>query len=135
MGDNIDRSWIKKDSPVTDPASQQQGDAPKAVAPPKDSVWQVDALPPGFRKITEIRRIMHRRAEPAIQIVFSDGLAGISVFIETTDNDEDDHPGLASQGAIQIYSKVIDDHLVTVVGEVPPQTIIQVGDSIRYAGE
>jgi negative regulator of sigma E activity len=43
---------------------------------------------------------------------------------------------LSSQGIIQIYSRAIDDeHLVTVVGEVPPQTVMQVADSVRYTGE
>ena len=41
---------------------------------------------------------------------------------------------MSSQGAIQVYSKLLDGHLVTVVGEVPPQTVIQVGDSVRFGG-
>jgi len=135
MGGNIDRTWIVQDKPGIVPISRQRDTARMAGMPFKASGWQVDALPAGFRKITEVRRSMHGRAEPAIQMVFSDGLAGISVFIETTDNDEDDHPGLTSQGAIQIYSKVVNDRLVTVVGEVPPQTVMQVADSVRYAGE
>jgi negative regulator of sigma E activity len=36
---------------------------------------------------------------------------------------------------VHIYSKLIGDNLVTVVGEVPPKTVIQVADSVRYAGE
>jgi sigma-E factor negative regulatory protein RseB len=69
-------------------------------------------------------------------MVFSDGLAGISIFIENLSDNADVNPGLSSQGIIQIYSKAIDDeHLVTVVGEVPPQTVMQVADSVRYTGE
>jgi len=141
LGGDIDRTWIVQDTPVRGakpgivPVSKQNVAARKSEAPSSASGWRVDALPPGFRKITEIRRSMHGRGAPAIQMVFSDGLAGISVFIEANDNDEDDHPGLTSQGAIQIYSKVVDDRLVTVVGEVPPQAVMQVADSVRYAGE
>lgn len=135
IGGNIDRTWMVQDKPGLVSISQPHGTVHKIAGPTKDSGWQVDALPPGFRKITEIRRAMHSRTAPAIQMVFSDGLAGISVFIETMDGDEDDHPGLTSQGAIQIYSKVDDDHLVTVVGEVPPQTVMQIADSVRYAGD
>jgi sigma-E factor negative regulatory protein RseB len=98
--------------------------------------WQVDALPPGFKKIMEIRRPMHDRKSPVLHMVFSDGLAGISVFIENKSNDpDDDTPSLTSQGAIQVYRKVVGDHLVTVVGEVPPRTVMQVADSVRYAGD
>lgn len=145
LGGNIDRTWIGQENiaqekagqgkPGIVPISQQQHLARKPAAPSAASGWQVDALPAGFRKITELRRAMHGRAAPAIQMVFSDGLAGISVFIEENDDDDDDHPGLTSQGAIQVYSKVVDGRLVTVVGEVPPQTVMQVADSVRYAGE
>jgi sigma-E factor negative regulatory protein RseB len=145
MGGNIDRSWIAAGTSGDDKqavsAARQKHDsgadhhdaAGKAVPAPA-SGWQADAMPEGFGKIAELRRPMHNRSGSAIQMVFSDGMASISVFIEEDDNDEDDHPGLTSQGAVQIYSKLLDGHLVTVVGEVPPQTVIQVGDSVRFAG-
>lgn len=98
---------------------------------PVVSGWQVDALPAGFKKIAEVRRQLPGRDYPVIQMVFSDGLAGISVFIEKSDNDEDDHPGLSSQGVIQVYSRLTDAHLVTVVGEVPPRAVMQVAESVR----
>lgn len=101
---------------------------------PVVSGWQVEALPPGFRKIAEVRRQLPGKDAPVIQMVFSDGLAGISVFIEKADTDADDHEGLSSQGVIQAYSKVVDDQLVTVIGEVPPRTVMQVADSVRNAG-
>jgi len=135
IGGNIDRTWIVRDKPGMVPIAQQHAAAHKADTPSKASGWLVDAMPAGFRKVTEIHRSMHSREASAIQMVFSDGLAGVSVFIEKMDNDEDDHPGLTSQGAIQIYSRVTDEHLITVVGEVPPQTVMQIADSIRYAGE
>lgn len=142
LGGNLDRSWIDADMKAQEkgnaahPVRQQQKAAHKEHAPAAAvSGWEVDAMPPGFVKIAELRRPMHNRAGSALQMVYSDGLASISVFVEDNDNDEDDQPGLTSQGAIQIYSKLLDGHLITVVGEVPPQTIIQVGDSVRNAGE
>lgn len=143
LGGDVDRSWITPDA--EGPAGNSNLHAavspktPSASAPPAApngaSGWQVDAIPPGFLKIAEVRRAMHARRASAIQMVYSDGLAGISVFIEDDDGDDDDAGGLTSQGAIQVYSKVMDGHLVTVVGEVPPQTVIEVADSVRYAGQ
>ncbi len=135
VGGDIDRSWIVQDAQVraATPVAQKRPQ-PQPVAQPGASGWQVDAMPAGFVKIAEVRRAMHQRAASAIQMVYSDGLAGISVFVEDNDSDEDDHGGLTSQGAIQVYSKVLDGHLVTVVGEVPPQTVIDIADSVRYAG-
>ncbi len=158
IGGNIDRSWIADTAVGAPPekrtmsASLRHANAhgePQAHemphiahhvgvgadASPVSSGWQVDALPSGFRKIAEVSRRIHGKDGPVIQMVFSDGLAGVSVFIEKADDDEDDLTGLLSQGVIQVYSKVIDGRLVTVVGEVPPQTVMQIADSVRYAGE
>ncbi len=137
IGGNIDRSWIVADKPDHALYSHKshQGNLPKIEAPADLSGWQVDALPSGFKKITEVRRPLRGKNAPAIQMVFSDGLASISVFIEAVDNDQDGHTGLSSQGAMQVYSKVAGDYLLTVVGEVPPRTVMQVADSIRHSGE
>ncbi len=139
LGGEVDRSWIDREPQggraKVAVAQAAQTHPAAAVTPSSSSGWQVDAIPPGFFKVAEVRRVMHQRAASAIQLVYSDGLAGISVFIEDNDNDEDDHAGLTSQGAIQVYSRLQDGHLVTVVGEVPPQTVIDVGDSVRYAGQ
>ena len=137
IGGNIDRSWIMADKPdAASPAHKPHHvHSPKMEALINASGWQVDMLPPGFKKITEMRRPLRGKRAPAIQIVFSDGLASISVFIEASDNDQDDHPGLTSQGAIQVYSKMVGDHLLTVVGEVPPRTVMQVADSVHRGAE
>lgn len=140
LGDkDIDRSWIKREQESNNQTkvgtnAQAQKKAARAAA--MFSGWHVDNMPPGFVKIAEVRRAIHNRPVAAIQMVYSDGLAGISVFIEPADEDDDDETagGLTSRGAIQIYSKMIHDHLVTVVGEVPPQTVIDIADSVRYRG-
>ncbi|MCR4298461.1 MAG: MucB/RseB C-terminal domain-containing protein [Gallionella sp.] len=129
IGGNIDRSWIGATAPGDSlPASQEviKGGTPI------NSGWTVDALPQGFKKTMEIQRPMRGRRTPVTQIVFSDGLSAISVFIEPDDGDEDNVSGLSSRGAINLYHKVVAGQLFTVVGEVPARTVIQVLDSIRY---
>lgn len=131
IGGEIERSWTKmKDRP------RRSAESP--VSPPVDkgamsvnSGWVVDALPPGFRKTMEIERSMRAKHAPVTQIVYSDGLSAISIFIEPDDGDEDDTDGLTSRGAVNLYHKVVGQHLFTVVGEVPPRTVMQVLDSIR----
>lgn len=98
------------------------------------SGWRVDALPDGFQKIAEVSRRLPGKDAPVTQMVYSDGLAGISVFIEKSDSDEDDFSGLSGKGLLQIYTKLVNGYLVTVVGEVPPRTVIQVADSVRQSG-
>jgi sigma-E factor negative regulatory protein RseB len=136
LGGNVDRSWIVQNKEVQ-PALKKNEIAPvaKPSEPGKSADWQVDALPAGFKKIAEISRPMRDSKIPVTHLVFSDGLAGISVFIEDVRDRDDLNPGLSSQGSIQIYSRVSGDKLITVVGEVPPRTVIQVAESVRYAGQ
>jgi len=134
IGGKIDRSWVKE----CDSAGADTKDLPPESAKdikPIDSGWVADMLPSGFRKTLEIERKMHGRHAPVTQMVFSDGLSSISIFIEPNDRDEDDEDGLSSRGAVNLYHKVLDKNLITVVGEVPPRTVMQVLDSVRYNGK
>ena len=132
---NIDRKWISREKlSALEPQPQS---APRPTGEPMlpPSGWQVDALPSGFKKIMEMRRLFRDSKEPIIHLVFSDGLAGISVFIEKVNGQTRLNSGLAGQGAVHVYNRIVADSLVTVVGEVPARTVIQVADSVRYAGQ
>jgi sigma-E factor negative regulatory protein RseB len=128
LGNDVDRSWVTGGMP------DNAGPVVSPPAPVAKSGWVVDALPGGFKKTMEILRPMHGKHSPVIQLVFSDGLSAISVFIERADADEDDNEALTSRGAINLYRKVVDNHLYNVVGEVPPKAVMQILDSIRYNG-
>lgn len=130
IGGDIDRSWV-----VSSAALPGFGrNKPVQSKPVVNSGWVVDALPGGFKKTMEIMRPMRGKHAPVSQLVFSDGLSAISVFIEPADADEDDNEGLTSRGAVNLYHKVVDKHLYNVVGEVPPRAVMQVLDSIRFNG-
>jgi sigma-E factor negative regulatory protein RseB len=137
IGGKIDRKWIVPNESEAVRLAQQNNLAPlpKANLATLPSGWQVDAVPSGFKKIVEMRRIMCDKKLPVVHIVYSDGLAGISIFIENISEVTELHTGLSSQGAVHIYGRQVDNHLVTVVGEVPPRSVIEVADSVRYAGE
>jgi sigma-E factor negative regulatory protein RseB len=92
-------------------------------------------LPAGFKRIIEICRPMRDKARPVTHLVFSDGLAGISVFIEDVGGRENLNTGLSSKGVMQIFSRISGDKLIVVVGEVPPHTVMQVAESVRFAGK
>ncbi len=136
IGGKIDQSWIKEcDAAGADAKVKVPSDEAVQDIKPIKSGWVADMLPSGFKKTLEIQRKMHDRHAPVTQIVFSDGLSSISIFIEPNDRDEDDEDGLSSRGAVNLYRKVLDKHLITVVGEVPPRTVMQVLDSVRYNGK
>lgn len=131
IGGGVDREWIKNAPSM---AARGPGDAAPAAGVPVNSGWVVDSLPSGFKKTMEIQRPMRGRHAPVTQLVFSDGLSAISVFIEPNDDDEDDSSGLSTRGAMNLFHKVANGHLVTVVGEVPARTVMQVADSLRHNG-
>ena len=132
IGGNIDRSWIV----AKDLAGHGAG-LPVSPETAKDgaainSGWVVDALPAGFKKIREIHRPMRGKHTLVTQIVFSDGLSAISIFVEPADGVDDDSDELSSIGAMNLYRKVLDKQLITVIGEAPPHVVRQVLDSVRY---
>ena len=63
-------------------------------------------------------------------MIFSDGMAAISVFIEP--NMEQRSEGSLQQGAMTIMTKRQGDYWLTVVGEVPASAIRQVMNSIEF---
>jgi sigma-E factor negative regulatory protein RseB len=134
LANDIDRSWtLPKLVESASAVSVTEPNIPPSELNSHD--WQVGALPIGFKRTMELCRPLRNRAEPVVQLVFSDGLAGISVFVENIANRENINTGLTNRGAIQIFSKVSGDKLITVVGEVPPRTVMQVAESVRYSGQ
>lgn len=94
--------------------------------------WTVGSTPPGFRKTMEMRRTLFNRSTPVTHLVFSDGLAAVSVFIEPLQKDSSMLPGLSQHGAITIFVRNHGDYRVTVLGEAPPATVTQIGNSVAY---
>ena len=64
-----------------------------------------------------------------LHMVYSDGLASVSVFIEKSKANEEHLLGAASMGAVNAYGNSVDGHFVTVVGEVPKKTVQAMAES------
>jgi sigma-E factor negative regulatory protein RseB len=104
------------------------------------SNWNVKWVPPGFKKIREVKRLLSDMPadgssgkavqREVSQIVFSDGLAAISVFIEPGSQSRTE--GSLQQGAMNIVGKRQGDFWLTIVGEIPSAAIRQVANSIEY---
>lgn len=94
--------------------------------------WRIPA-PKGFKVIMQVARSMGRGATVS-QMVLSDGLAAISVFIEPYDSQRGHHPphGAAQRGSITVYGTRIADFWLTAVGEVPVATLEQLAEATEY---
>ena len=96
------------------------------------SGWTIKPELPGFKKVTEMKRTQGGSDEVG-HVVYSDGLAAISVFIEPMASKTSLPPaGLSHQGAINIYSRQVASHLVTVVGEAPAESVRKLAESVEY---
>lgn len=100
--------------------------APSVAALPPASVWSALKLPPGFRMMTRGPQTLPGSAAPVDHLVFSDGLASVSVFVETRSAEG---AGAAAEvrsarvGSSSAFSTVSDGYKITAVGEVPPATV------------
>ena len=137
IGGDIDRKWIVPNKSPNQLVDQNiSGNAASADhAIQKASGWLVYALPAGFKKTTEVSRYLQGTNKLVTHLVYSDGLAGISVFIEKLGDRSGVKQGLSGKGLIHVFTKVLDENLLTVIGEVPPRTVIQVAESVRYGGQ
>ncbi|WP_050465467.1 MucB/RseB C-terminal domain-containing protein [Herbaspirillum autotrophicum] len=136
---NIDHSRVKTSFPNTNGWHVENA----VMSQVNLSGWSVTP-PPGFKKIQEVRRLISdtqnsgaRTAQSGnttqrevSQIVFSDGLAAISVFIEPGSQSRTE--GSMQQGAMNIVGRRQGDYWLTVVGEVPGAAIRQVSNSIEF---
>lgn len=108
---------------------EQAGTVPTDLA---QAGWHLGAELPGFRKIVEVRRML-RDAHPVGQMVFSDGLAAVSVFIEPIPvQASQSRIGISSMGAVNVYTREVANHLVTVVGETPATSVQRIGNTVEY---
>jgi sigma-E factor negative regulatory protein RseB len=116
--------WLRNDpSPVA------------AGTPNTSALWSALKLPPGFRMTVRSAQVLPGASDPVAHLVFTDGLASVSVFVESRSAplpaNQQAISGVASVGSASAFSTVIDGHKVTAVGEVPPETVRFIASSVK----
>ena len=123
--------------------------------------WNATRLPPGFRNIMQAAQSMPGATGRVEHFVFSDGLASVSVFVETqvigstTGGDSGSGarnpnvsasatPGVTAApasssemtqfGSTSAFSTVVEGRKITAVGEVPPETVRAIANSLQSVG-
>lgn len=94
-----------------------------------DSPWGVEDLPVGFRMISAHEEMLPGSENTVTHLLFSDGLANVSVFIAVYDGNN--FAETSNVGASNSYSILMDNYRVTAVGEVPPATVERFAMSTR----
>ena len=107
--------------------------APPALAAATQA-WNAMRLPPGFRMSARSAQTLPGSTDPVDHLVFSDGLASVSVFVEAQRREQADQPAVpesATVGSSSAFSTVIDGHKITAVGEVPPDTVRFIANQLK----
>jgi sigma-E factor negative regulatory protein RseB len=113
---------------------QDVSKAAQQAATQKEPYWIVSSLPAGFDLTNYQRKRIRPDGEYTEHMVYSDGLATVSVYVETGTLDKDTFLGLSSMGAMNAYRVVIGSHIVTVVGDVPAVTVQMMAESVTARG-
>jgi sigma-E factor negative regulatory protein RseB len=117
------------------------------------AAYRASQLPPGFRLTVQGAQTLGGASAPASHLVYSDGLATVSVFVEeqsvtvsgitapdsqaqqAQSSPQSPMQGLARVGSGYAFSTVVQGHQVTAVGEVPAQTVEFIAHSVKiYSG-
>ncbi len=95
-----------------------------------DMDWMFRTLLPGFRKVASMKRQTAPEHPESLHVVFSDGLASISVFIEPGGS-AGDAETVTTLGPVNVYRRQLGDHRVVVMGEVPALAVRRLGDGVE----
>ena len=111
------RQWISDGQPRDEAATIESG-------------WSVTKAPAGFQKVAELKRTLPGRTQPVSQIVLTDGLASMSVFVEANTSPARTGEASSEDGTTTFFVRPMGDLMVTVLGEVPLNTAQIVGRSV-----
>ena len=94
------------------------------------SGWEVTSLPSGFMLSSREKQGAVENSMSLEHMVYSDGLAMVSVFIEAVNilNHPEAHP--TKIGGINAFATYSDGYQITAVGEVPQKTVRLMANSV-----
>jgi sigma-E factor negative regulatory protein RseB len=90
-----------------------------------------EKLPPGFSLSVASKGSMAGSRYPVDHLVFSDGLATVSVFVEDPKSSPEIAAGHSRLGTANAFSTSFEGRRVTAIGEVPRRTVESIARSLR----
>ena len=106
----------------------------KKTQPPNtvlENGWRVRQAPVGYKLTAHTRRPNPVGVEQIEHMMFTDGLASFSVYVEKMSFDKG-LKGASQMGAVNAYGIQIGEYQITVVGEVPKATVKRIAKSIEF---
>jgi sigma-E factor negative regulatory protein RseB len=98
--------------------------------------WYLPASVAGFKPISCYKRpavaSASSAADDSVQWVFSDGLASVSLFLESYDRQRHNKESGMSMGATHTLTRHIGNYWLTAMGEVPMATLKQFASGLAH---
>lgn len=130
IGGPLDREMLK--SPMEAESAQWQVQHVRSSDTRGDEgQWLFKNDLPGFRRTAGMKRQLRPNAPEGIQLIYSDGLASVSVFIEPLVEGKRLEPTSFSVGSVNVYKRQSGNHQLIVMGDVPHAALRRLGDGIE----
>ncbi|CAG9000485.1 MAG: Sigma-E factor regulatory protein RseB [Candidatus Celerinatantimonas neptuna] len=108
---------------------------PVVIEPPKSQQmsadWQVRWKPGGMKVVAENQHKLPITDQSVDYLKLSDGLFDVSIYASSSKASQSLQGELVRQGAISLHSIIRHGVVITVVGEVPPQTATLIAESVK----
>jgi sigma-E factor negative regulatory protein RseB len=131
MGSAVDLDELDSDSRADDfvelkPLSQEE-----TVVSHSSPRWQPVNLPPGFKLASH----SHKPGVDGVyeHMVYSDGLAAVSVYVEQKDLAKNMKTGISQLGTNNAYTRKQGGLQITVIGEVPAITVKSIANEMALS--
>jgi sigma-E factor negative regulatory protein RseB len=86
----------------------------------------------GYHRISQLKQNINNRPFPATHMVYSDGLATVSVFVEPVSRGIHPRVGYSEMGTTSMLGAIAEGHQIMVVGEVPQVTVTQFVNAVKF---
>ncbi|MDA9556323.1 MucB/RseB C-terminal domain-containing protein [Vibrio sp.] len=93
--------------------------------------WEASWLPKGFKAMNASRYRLKYADRMVESRIYSDGLFQFSVYIAKKDAYSMQNKGVR-QGRRMIYSMTSEEHEISIVGDLPPETAQRIAQSIQF---
>jgi sigma-E factor negative regulatory protein RseB len=111
---------------------RDEGSPPPAIAE-GSGIWTNAQLPPGFHLMAQTAQMMPGVHDPVTHLVFGDGVATVSVFVQgetVRHGPNEGQGGIAQVGTSSAFTSVESGHKFVALGEVPPATLRFIVESL-----
>jgi len=130
LGSEVDVKELKSTSPLKEYKILESGLPSSKGLSHSNPRWKPSELPTGFH-LTAHRYVDQQNQKTYEHLVYSDGLAAVSVYVESAGSDsKEQKTGISRLGTTHAYSRVTDGVLITVVGDVPAITVQSIGNAV-----